>query len=36
LNKKIKEMRGKGIPFQGTILTVILLLIAGGLLQLLL
>ena len=36
-NKKIKEMRdGKGIPFQGTILTITLLLVVGGILQILL
>lgn len=37
LNRKIKDKRnGKGFPFQGIVLTLILLLIFGGVLQLLL
>src|SRR3989338_7147045 len=35
LNRKIKEKRdGKVIPFQGTILTLLLLILAGGIIQL--
>lgn len=35
LNKKIKKIRdGKGIPFQGILITFLLLLISGGIIQL--